>query len=202
MERTLSTIKVPVIFELGMFNGRDTEMILSWVENPLHYGFEPDPRNVKTILATDLPERIHFYAGAIGNLTGTIPLNCSSVAPNGDTGSSSISKFTPELTRRWPWLISIGTIIVRCWRLDDFCERHEIGRIDLLWMDVQGAERLVFDGAKEMLKKTRLVWTEYDDGTLYEDSSTADDITKTLEGWQVVANTGSDMLLENQLCPS
>ena len=64
-------------------------------------------------------------------------------------------------------------------------------------MDVQGAERLVFDGGPLMLPKTKMVWTEYDGGTLYKDSSNINDILARFPGWEVLADCGGDVLLKN-----
>lgn len=190
----------PVVFELGMCDGYHTNMLLSWCHgsNRRYYGFEPDPRNVVKIRMAGLPERMNFYPDAIGHVTGKIPFHLSTCEPNGCVGQSSISEFTPVLTELWPWLKHAQDIEVQCWRLDDFCASVNVDHIDFLWMDVQGAERLVFDGGPKMLAKTRLLWTEYDGGTLYKDSSTLDDVLKRFPDWDVVADCGGDVLLRNK----
>ncbi len=198
MRSHLASIVRPVIFELGMYDGEDSRMLLSWANDAAFYGFEPDPRNIARLKM--LPLLINFHPNAVGNVSGEVPFYLSSLDPNGNATSSSISRFNPALTERWPWLKCDKQITVLCWRLDDFCKIHGIDHIDLLWADVQGAERLVFAGAENILKNTKLIWTEHDDGTLYQDSSTANDIKKMLPGWKVIADTGSDMLLENPNC--
>ena len=188
----------PVIFELGMCDGYHTNMLLSWCTSaPCYHGFEPDPRNVAKIATIGLPQRMNFHPDAVGHVTGKMPFFLSTKEPNGCVGQSSISEFTPVLTASWPWLKHESTIEVQGWRLDDFCKSVGLSQIDFLWMDVQGAERLVFDGAREMLARTRLVWTEYDSGTLYKDSSTVDDILARFPGWKVLADVGGDVLLKN-----
>jgi FkbM family methyltransferase len=188
----------PVIFELGMCDGYHTNMLLSWCRGmPRYYGFEPDPRNVIKIVGSGLPKRMNFLPDAVGHVTGKIPFHLSTCEPNGCVGQSSISDFTPVLTASWPWLKHMSDIEVQCWRLDDFCASRNIPAIDFLWMDVQGAERLVFDGAPNMLAKTRLVWTEYDSGSLYKDSSSINDILARFPGWTILADVGGDVLLKN-----
>ena len=69
--------------------------------------------------------------------------------------------------------------------------------IDFIWADVQGAEDLVFSGAKDTLTRTRYVYTEY--GTnLYEGQLSRDQLI-TLFGpkWSVVHDFGGDILLKN-----
>ncbi len=207
----LASLKCPVIFELGMCDACHTKMLLSWCDTPAYYGFEPDPRNIKLITgdsattsrsvmiasAIGKPCPVNFYPDAVGRVTGRVPFYLSTAQPDGKIGSSSLSEFTPILTKTWPWLKCDGTVEVQCWRLDDFCLFNKIGHIDFIWMDVQGAERFVFDGAEHILKKTSLIWTEYDGGTLYKDSSTRDDILARFPGWTVVADCGGDVLLKN-----
>lgn len=194
----IATIHDPIILELGMCDGFHTNMLLSWCRGtPRYYGFEPDPRNVLKIVSSGLPKRMNFYPDAVGHVTGKIPFHLSTTEPNGCVGQSSISEFTPVLTKAWPWLKHMGDIEVQAWRLDDFCASIAVDQIDFLWMDVQGAERLVFDGGPEMLPKTRLIWTEYDGGNLYKDSSTISDILARFPGWEVLADCGGDVLIKN-----
>lgn len=198
MRKHIENITNPVIFELGMCDGYHTGMLLAWCGSPpVYHGFEPDPRNVARINQTDLPRRMSFHPDAIGHVTGKTTFYMATPEPNGAIGCSSISEFTPVLTASWAWLKCQGTVDIMCWRLDDFCAANNIDHIDFLWMDVQGAERLVFDGAPGMLKKTKLLWTEYDSGTLYRDSSTLEDILARFPGWEVIADIGGDVLLKN-----
>ena len=181
-----------------MCDGYHTGMLLSWCRSkPRYYGFEPDPRNTSKIKVSNLPLAINFYPDAVGHTTATIPFHLSTPEPNGCVGASSISAFTPVLTENWSWLKCQEDIEVKCWRLDDFCRIHGVDHIDFIWMDVQGSERLVFDGAQNILPKTRMIWTEYDGGTLYADSSTREDILKRFPGWIVLADCGGDILLKN-----
>lgn len=181
-----------------MCDGYHTNMLLSWCQSaPCYHGFEPDPRNVAKIVAVGLPQRMNFHPEAVGHFTGKLPFYLSTTEPNGCVGQSSISEFTPVLTENWPWLKLQSTIDVHGWRLDDFCAQNDIDHIDFIWMDVQGAERLVFDGAVNMLPKTRMIWTEYDGGKLYKHSSAIEDILACFPGWEVVADTGGDVLLKN-----
>jgi FkbM family methyltransferase len=194
----LSALLSPVIVEIGMFDGTDTRKLLSWcTSKPAYYGFEADPRNIKNIKDRYVDHLINFFPAAVGCVTGKVPFYMSSAQENGVAGSSSLSEFTPNITKHWPWLHCQGIETVDCWRLDDFCRNFGIDHIDLLWMDVQGAERLVVEGACQMLDHTRMVWTEYDDGTLYKDSICRDDLLCLFKGWEVVADVGDNVLLKS-----
>jgi FkbM family methyltransferase len=198
LRQFLTGVSNPVIVEIGVFDGTDTRKLLSWcTSKPLYYGFEADSRNVKNVRNYGVDRLINFFPVAVGNVTGKAPFYWSSNQENGVAGSSSLSEFTPNITKHWPWLHCLSTETVDCWKLDDFCKQYGISHIDLLWMDVQGAERLVVEGAKVMLGQTRMVWTEYDDGTLYKDSSSRDSLLSLFPSWDVVADVGDNVLLKN-----
>ena len=52
--------------------------------------------------------------------------------------------------------------------LDTYFNSIGISKVDLIWIDVQGAERLVLEGGKELLKKTCYVYLEVSEVPLYE----------------------------------
>jgi len=64
--------------------------------------------------------------------------------------------------------------------LDSIVNEQQISNIDLIKIDVQGAEHLVLLGGIETLKKTKLVFTEFSYKPLYEKSSTIFDLYKIL----------------------
>ena len=69
-------------------------------------------------------------------------------------------------------------------------------------MDVQGAEGDVIEGGREILKRTRYLYTEYSDKELYEGELTLQQILSTLPGeWKVLKKyerrNDGDVLLRN-----
>lgn len=64
-------------------------------------------------------------------------------------------------------------ITVECDTLDNLCRKAAMsGPVDLLKIDVQGAEHQVILGATETLRRTRLIWMELSLQPLYEGSLT------------------------------
>ncbi|MGM4884385.1 MULTISPECIES: FkbM family methyltransferase [unclassified Rhizobium] len=59
-------------------------------------------------------------------------------------------------------------ISVETRRLDDWCGEAGLENIDVIWMDVQGAEADVIAGGNQILSRTRYIYTEYSDQELYE----------------------------------
>jgi len=209
LRNILAVQLTPVIFELGVYDGKNTHQLIMCCDsgNPKVYAFEPDPRNVVACAAA-VPETVNFFAAAVGNVTGKVPFHLSSPDPTGATASSSLSPFKDHI-KVFDWCHEDGTVEVDCWRLDDFCLKYKVDHIDLIYMDVQGAERMVIEGAHEILKRTKYIFTEFegltlkDEGTLYEHSSSLERILSLLPGWSALEVLGGDALLKNEnLCVS
>jgi len=185
-----------VWLELGAHIGLDTAKLAAFPGVQLHT-FEPDPSNV-------VPERynVTFNRAAVASKDGELPFHRSEW--RGDvpwTCSGSIHKPTGHLTA-YPDVEFGETIMVPTVALDTYCREHGIERIDFIWADIQGAERDMILGARETLKHTRYLYTEYCDTPLYDGQPTLGEIFILLPGWRMLANWPSgeafaDVLLEN-----
>ncbi len=201
----LGEVPNPVVFELGACDGYHSKFILQACKGkPRMFSFEPDPRNIIKCISALAPLNIDFVPDAVGNKTGPVMFHLAHLDSAQNTGSSSISPFKRQ-TEIFPWCTEIGQIAVKCWRLDDFCAEYKVDHIDFIWMDVQGAEAMVIDGARQILAKTRYLYTEFEGvdkehaTDCYEDSSTLDRILNLLPGWQIVKVYDYDALLKNTL---
>jgi len=67
---------------------------------------------------------------------------------------------------------------IKAFTLNSICNEQQLKSVDLIKIDVQGAEHMVLKGGLETLKKTRLVFTEFSYRPLYEQSSTFFDLYK------------------------
>ena len=65
---------------------------------------------------------------------------------------------------------------VDCTRLDDLCSQLKIDVIDLIWMDLQGAELLALQSAGDMLDKVRFIYTEVSHRPIYTGQCLFDDV--------------------------
>lgn len=59
-------------------------------------------------------------------------------------------------------------IEVDCIRLDDLCKQLGVETIDLIWMDLQGAELLALQSLGYLLEKVRYIYTEVSHRAIYE----------------------------------
>jgi FkbM family methyltransferase len=86
----------------------------------------------------------------------------------------NIKRSIPELST-----INLGDAkIIKCEAktLDELVSTSKITTVNLIKLDVQGAEHLVINGAINTLKITNMVWTEVSFKPLYENSSVFSDI--------------------------
>jgi len=199
-------LNIKIFIEIGCHFGEDTRRFRKMHPLARIIGFEPDPRNIKIICDTGIDRICEFHPIALSNKTESRQFFMSSGSAgdrvtdqqhreNDWTSSSSLKVPTGHLEEH-KWITFPTFTLVQCRRLDDIESLHG-AVIDFIWADVQGAEDLVFSGAKDTLTRTRYVYTEY--GTnLYEGQLSRDQLI-TLFGpkWSVVHDFGGDILLKN-----
>jgi len=115
--------------------------------------FEPDPENFRllsrNIESSGLSDRVTLIQGAAGDCNGLVTL----FRDRDNFGAHSLAKEN---------LVSAGSVKVQCFRLAEVLASQGFERADLLKLDVQGSEGLVFDGAKAMFTRNPVrVFMEY-----------------------------------------
>ena len=119
------------------------------------------------------------------------------------TASSSIKEPKDHLEVT-PWCEFNKSVEVDSVTLDSFFENENLEKIDFIWMDVQGAEDLVFKGAKNLIDNDKIIYiyTEYSDKELYEGQIGLKQMLKTLPNYEIVdlfnESGGTDVLLKNK----
>jgi hypothetical protein len=112
------------------------------------------------------------------------------------THSSSI-KAPKNHLQRYP--VTFGNSVpVKLTTLDTFCQQLGVGMIDFIWADIQGAEGEMIRGGRQVLARTRYLYTEYSDDELYEGQITLKDILQLLPDFRVLELWPEDVLLANQ----
>lgn len=196
-----------VMIEIGVHFGEDTRRFRQLLPTARIVGFEPDPRNIAIIRTTGIDTICEFYPVALSNKNEVRTFYMSSGKATHDTdrqhlendwsSSSSLKRPTGHLDLH-RWITFPKTAEVQCMRLDDVESLKETG-VDFIWVDVQGAEDLVFSGARDVLSRTRYVYTEYATD-LYEGQLNRDQLLQLFgPNWSVVHDFGGDILLKNQV---
>ena len=88
------------------------------------------------------------------------------------------------------------TIKVSTITLDEWNSKTQVDKIDLLWVDVQGHERSVIEGAKETLKNVEFVILETDEQDSYDGAMSKQETVELMKGLSFfpIMNFGSDVL--------
>ncbi len=125
------------------------------------------------------------YKNTEGTNIEIVPYACSDIdgevtfgVSNANIGASSLLKNTQN-GRAADW--NQEEIKVQATRLDSFMRYNNIENVDMLWMDVQGAEKLVFDGLGKKLKNVKIINTECNLQHLYHGSIMADELDEYMK---------------------
>ncbi len=170
--------------------------------------FEPDPRAIAAfrILHAESTQ-VYLHQVAIGQSDGIVDFYVSDgihsdevtrrLRPNGWDLSGSIKKPKNTLAVN-PWCTFEEVIRIKCMTLDTWARHHLPGTaIDLIWMDVQGAEGDVLKNSQLAQKHTRYIFTEYSDDELYEGQPTLRELMSILQSFSVLKLYDNDVLMKN-----
>jgi FkbM family methyltransferase len=163
----------PVIFDIGAYIGEVTSIYKNIFPQSVIYCFEPFPDSFQKLKKLCTDSSIAAYQIAMSDKQGTAVLNintdlsCNSLFPRPDDGFRYYAKDSQN-TRQ----IEVDTTT-----LDNFCEKTKISTIDILKIDVEGAETKVLKGASGLLSNQaiKLIYTEvmfiahYRQGCLFHD---------------------------------
>jgi FkbM family methyltransferase len=159
---------------------------LQWI------GLEPDPRNVAVLESKGLM----VIPAAASDAPGCAAMWLSSGETPGcpgreHTDSSSLCEPTAHLEAH-PWCTFGERVEVETVRLDDVVPDDFAP--DLLWVDVQGAQRKVIAGAQAVLSRASYLYIECHPEPLYDGEPTFEELCELLPGWDVVKRWPADIL--------
>lgn len=195
----LYELEDPILFEFGCHMGQDTQELARFGFSRF-YAFEPDPRNIAQLEKQGLPPGVNLVRKAIGDRVGRATLYQSTNILSGYgvwTASNSIRPPAQIMTQVSPELQFNSAIEVDVTTLDAFCEAEGIERIDLIWADIQGAERDLIAGGTRMIPRTHYLFMEQEAHRLYEGQWLYEEMVAALPQWKVLEKFPHDVLLEN-----
>lgn len=195
----LSQAANPVLIELGGHHGTDTLWLhAACKQSPRMVVLEPDPRNAWVVeeKAAMLPG-VTVMRTAIAAWDGTCSFYLCDNKIGKTRASSSIRKPKKHL-KYFPWCTFAEPTSVPCITLDSLLKRFNFGHVDLIWADVQGAERDMIAGGAEALQRTRYLFTEFDDEEFYEGQADRKTLLEMLPDWKIAATFDWNVLLQNE----
>jgi FkbM family methyltransferase len=189
-----------MIFDIGACSGLEGIHYAKVFPGSMVHAFEPVPANHIRVLQNmeQNPEvRMQAHRIALSNTEGSAVLHVSSAEGEmARHGNKSSSLLEPGMTGVvFPWLKFNEHIEVPTLTLDAFCAEHGITSIDLIHMDVQGAELMVLEGAPRMLHHISTIWMEVERVALYKHQPLKNDVERFMRdhGFERIFSTVSDV---------
>lgn len=172
--------KEMTVFDVGANVGEMTLLFSPFVAEGSVHAFEASKSTFKRLeLACSATERRNVVLNhlALAEKAGTIDLNVYD-----ETLSTFNSRAKRPLKNYGLDFEPVGIEQVQAVTVDDYCESKNIERIDLLKIDVEGAELQVMLGAERMLRDKRIGCLTFEFGqTTYDMGNSPDDIEAFLK---------------------
>ncbi len=201
IRRIMAHIASPCIVELGARTGEDEHWLRAACgEDPHYIMVEPDMWNAQKILDNPrgLDQNRKLILGAINDHNGPEPFIMSK-APDGSRTSGSLLSPSDAHFRKHPLIEFSEVTVVPCWTLDSIFKKDWLTKIDLLWVDIQGAEREMILGGKQAIARTRYLFMEVETQELYRGQALRDELLAMLPGWNLLEDFKENVLLQNTM---
>jgi len=178
----LKDLQRPVVLELGAHYGVDTCVMYDACSDPVYIAVEPDPRVFQVLIEAVGSRNALLVEKAISDHVGEAVLHlCESES----LASSSIRAPKEHLTC-FPWITFERDLAVECLTLDALAEQQGLDYVDLIWSDLQGAERDMIAGGQRTLAMTKHLILECDRVEMYEGQITRDEIMGYLPDFELI----------------
>jgi len=169
-------------FDVGSNAGSFVKIAYGYTFTNIHC-FEPHP--VISKKTKEFYNHIIMNDYCLGNNDGVVDIHI----PNYSVGLSSI------IDR--PVFKALGqdihTVTVKIEKLDTYCEKNNITEIEFMKVDVEGAEKMIFEGATQMLASNKIKSGIFEIGqTLYDANTSETEIVSLLEQYGYHINKSID----------
>ena len=161
-----------VIFDVGSRDCVQSIEFYNMFPNSKIYAFECNPNTLNICRKNIEPysDRITLIEGAVCDYDGEIkfyPINQDKTLTSwkdGNPGASSLFVSNGQYTVEKYVQDEITT---NCHRLDTIMKKYNIEQVDIIWMDLQGAELLAFKGLGTYLDNVKYIHTEVSHKEMY-----------------------------------
>ncbi|MFY7806837.1 MAG: FkbM family methyltransferase [Limnoraphis robusta] len=188
---------VKTILELGSRDGFIALEFTKYFPNATVYAFECNPEAVELCQKNiDGHNRVVLVNKAVSDHNGFVdfyaidPTLTQTHLPDGSIGVSSLY----QSKNLYPYETYVqNKIQVEAIRLEDWARENQIEGVDLIWMDLQGAELKALQGVGNLLNDVRAIYTEVAYQQLYVDQPLFKDIDEyiTAKGFRFLKTISS-----------
>jgi FkbM family methyltransferase len=185
--------KNPVIVDCGAHDGTDSILLAKILRGTVH-AFEPVPAIYQRLIRNTADFDIKSYSIALSDVNGKAIFNVSSGTSD---ASSSLLKPKEHLLDH-PTVTFEDHLTVQTSTLDDWAAQNGIAGVDLLWLDMQGAELKMLAASKTILPTVKVIHSEVSTKETYEGTCTYNQLAEFLksQGFTVMIEAiphGADM---------
>lgn len=192
LTQTFKNKEVEVIFDVGACHALESVELSKKYPNAKVYTFEANPVSYNVCLEntegydsiTVINEAVNDYDG----LCKFYPMDKEKTITtweDGNQGASSLYRANGQYDFIEKYVQY--EIEVPCTRLDTFCEKNDIDKIDIIWMDLQGAELKALQSLGSLLDTVQIIHTELEMNPMYEGQCLFSDVNEYL------TNNGFDL---------
>jgi FkbM family methyltransferase len=172
-ERFKNEEDVKVIFDIGSCHALESVEFTKIYSNAKVVAFEANPVSYKVCLDnTENHPAISVVNVAVNEYDGTCkfyPMDKDKTITtweDGNQGASSLYRANGAYDYIEKYVQY--EIEVPCTRLDTYCQQHSIDRVDVIWMDLQGAELKALKSLGKLLETVKIIHTELEINPIYE----------------------------------
>jgi len=175
----LRDVEGPVMLDGGARSGATSRTAREWLPGVRIHAFEPNPDSRARLerLAAEWKGAMTVSASALSDVSGPAALNV-----NGYDETSSLLPASAEGRAMFGERIEpIGCVEIETTMIDEWAAASGVERIDLLKLDLQGAELAALRGAARMLAGVRVALIETQFIPIYEGAPTAAELVRFLD---------------------
>lgn len=186
-----------VVIDIGSFDGKDAVELADVLNTEVHC-FEPDQDSFKKIKARN-DDRLILWKYAVGAWHGRGPWVKSPNHPQSNSMHAPLKH-----TKVFPHIkFSKRSYMVECTTLDNWHRSVLKKPVDLIWIDVNGAEGDVIKGATNVLKLTKYLYIEFQEVELYKGAMNREKTMLRLPDFELVGEYNfegnyGNLLLKNK----
>ena len=176
---------VEVIFDIGSCHALESVEFSKRFTNARIFTFEANPVSYEVCLQnTKDYSEITVVNQAVNDYDGFCkfyPMDKNKTITtweDGNQGASSLYKANGAYDHIEKYVQY--EIEIPCTRLDTFCRKNNINVIDIIWMDLQGAELKALQSLGSLLETVQIIHTELEINPMYEGQCVFNDVCKFL----------------------
>jgi FkbM family methyltransferase len=185
LQRFYKAADVKTILEVGARDCGETKVFAQTFSKASIYTFECNPQTLPLCrkVAKQYPA-ITLVEKAVSDTNGSVdffpidPEKTETTWKDGNPGASSLL----QASGKYPVEKYVQKkITVEATRLDAFLESQKISQVDVMWMDIQGAELMALKGLGQRLQDVKIIHTEVEFMEIYSGQPLYKDIQAFLQ---------------------